>query len=136
MHRAPWIMTGLSGSNMAGQCVVADGALVVADGRIKAIGPYREIVKYYGGCQLCDHENLILAPPLINSHCHLELSYLDLAGKAGGSSRYEGDTPAWIAETFCGKRPDFILTLQMLRRSRVQGQGSTCSTCMLKVLHL
>ena len=98
MHRAPWIMTGLSGSNMAGQCVVADGALVVADGRIKAIGPYREIVKYYGGCQLFDHENLILAPPLINSHCHLELSYLDLAGKAGGSSRYEGDTPAWIRD--------------------------------------
>jgi len=96
IHRAPWVVTGVSGGDIAGQGIVADGALVLADGRIKAVGQYREIVKDFDGCYTRAHENVILAPALINSHCHLELSYLDLADKTGHSRSYGGEPTAWI----------------------------------------
>jgi cytosine/adenosine deaminase-related metal-dependent hydrolase len=95
IHRAPWIVTGSRSDHIAGQGIVADGALVVAGDRIKAVGKYREIVKGFAGCHTLEHENRILSPPLINSHCHLELSYLDLAAKAGDGT-YRGDPTVWI----------------------------------------
>jgi len=95
IHRAPWIVTGSSDA-ITGQGIVADGALVVAEGRIKAVGPYREILKDFVGYQIREHENRFLASPLINSHCHLELSYLDLAGKDGDRGSYGGNPTVWI----------------------------------------
>ena len=95
IHRAPWIVTDSYSEHIAGQGMVADGALVVAGNRIKAVGKYREIVKDFAGCHTLEHEDKVLTPPLINSHCHLELSYLDLAAKAGNGT-YRGDLTAWI----------------------------------------
>ena len=81
---------------MAEVGIVADGALVVAGNCIKAVGEYGEIVKAFAGCQTQDHVNRILTPPLINSHCHLELSYIDLAVKDGDRGTYRDDPTAWI----------------------------------------
>ena len=97
IHRAPWIVTGSSSDHSADQGIVEDGALVVACNGIKAVGKYREIVKDFAGCHTLEHENRIITPPLINSHCHLELSYLDLAAKAGDQP-YRGDLTAWIRD--------------------------------------
>jgi cytosine/adenosine deaminase-related metal-dependent hydrolase len=96
IHRAPWVVTGSYIDNSAGAGIVADGALVFSGNRIKAVGNYREIVKNFPGCQTLEHENRILAPPLINSHCHLELSYLDIAAKDGDKGTYRDHPTAWI----------------------------------------
>lgn len=54
--------------------VIADGSVVVADGRIVDVGVRREILaKYPGADELCCPG--ILLPGLINAHIHLELSH-------------------------------------------------------------
>jgi cytosine/adenosine deaminase-related metal-dependent hydrolase len=132
IHRAAWVVTGSSGKSMAGQGIVADGALVIADGRIKGVGKYREILKDSAGYQIREHGNVIITPALINSHCHLELSCLDLAEKAGGSRDYGGDPTAWIkhllqekarfqAETYGGE--DIILAGARQALQHMYGEG-------------
>lgn len=68
--RSAWILPGLGAP-------IVDGALAVRDGLIVQIGP--------AGRVLCDHPDLpvedrgeeILAPGLVDAHCHLEWSLLD-----------------------------------------------------------
>jgi cytosine/adenosine deaminase-related metal-dependent hydrolase len=99
LHRGPWVITGLSSTARgAGLGIIEDGALVVADGLIQAVGKYRHLAKEFGHYHIREHEGRLLAPALINAHCHLELSHLDLAGKTGGQSRYNGDPTQWIRD--------------------------------------
>ena len=99
IHRAPWVITGLN-SNARGvpQGIIEDGALVVADGLILTVGKYKNIVKEFGQYHILEHEGRVFAPALINGHCHLELSYLDIANCIQEQRRYNGDPTAWIRD--------------------------------------
>ena len=46
---------------------------------IKAAGKANDIIKEFSGYPIQEHESKVFTPALINSHCHLELSHLDLA---------------------------------------------------------
>ncbi|MGQ9671245.1 MAG: amidohydrolase family protein [Desulfosoma sp.] len=71
IHRAPWIFSGIGPA-------VADGAVVVANGRILASGPFRHLKTFYGGAsvRVWDHEGAALVPGAVNAHTHLDFSLL------------------------------------------------------------
>lgn len=99
IHRGSWLITDTAfGLRGAGSGVIEDGALLVAHGRIQAVGKYRSIANEYGQYHTQEHEGMVLAPALINSHCHLELSHLELGREAAGKKRYSGDITSWIRD--------------------------------------
>jgi cytosine/adenosine deaminase-related metal-dependent hydrolase len=99
IHRGPWLITGLSSAGPGIQLgIIADGALVVADGLIKAVGTYRDIAREFGQYHIQEHEGRVLAPALINSHCHLELSHLDCLNSSPINKNYNGNPIDWIKD--------------------------------------
>ena len=80
IHRAPWVLP-MSGPP------VADGAVVCADGKIIACGPWarlREQEKFSGPVH--EHPDRVLMPGLVNAHTHLELSHLSHLAATAPSS--------------------------------------------------
>jgi cytosine/adenosine deaminase-related metal-dependent hydrolase len=87
LHRAPWLLPIASPA-------LADGALLVDDERILAVGPHARL-RHEKHARVVDHEEHILMPGLINCHCHLELApHADLAAQPVAA----GNMPAWIAD--------------------------------------
>ena len=99
IHRAPWVVADVSSEiyKNAGN-IIDDGAVIVSDGSIKAVGKFKDIIKEFGGYPIQEHECRVLAPALINSHSHLELSHLDLAEPCRDQTKYEGDITQWIRD--------------------------------------
>jgi len=99
IHRGAWVVAGYPlGESGSSAGIIEDGGLVVADGLIRDIGPYKDIARQYGHYPTHDHEGRVLTPALINGHCHLELSHLDLADNARPSGNYSGDPTVWIKD--------------------------------------
>lgn len=100
IHRAPWVVADVA-HEIYGDCrgIIEDGAVAVSDNIIKGVGRSKEIFQEFGGHSVQEHEYGALVPALINSHCHLELSHLDLAdsGKKNKDA-YESDPTLWIRD--------------------------------------
>ncbi len=80
LHRAPWVVTGQAAQETgATNGVIPDGAVMAENGRILAIGRYKELAAEYSTVEKIEHDASILAPPLINGHTHLELSHLPIS---------------------------------------------------------
>lgn len=54
--------------------VIPDGAVLVRDGRIEAVGPFVEVRRDACGVAVEDLGEAVLLPGLVNAHVHLELS--------------------------------------------------------------
>lgn len=83
---------------------VDDGALVVADGMIRAVGRARDLAPPAGAVRV-DLGNAILLPGLVNAHCHLD--YTHMAGQIAPTSVFTDWIKcitalkgAWSAEAF------------------------------------
>jgi len=99
IHRAPWVVADVSSEiygNTTG--IIEDGAVIIAEGLIKATGKSKDMIREFSGYPILDHECRILSPALINSHCHLELSYSRLAGLGKDQALYPNDLTLWIRE--------------------------------------
>lgn len=68
--RAAWILT-ITGEPLR------DGALVVRDGRVAQVGPAEAVLRDNPGLPVEDRGDEIIAPGLVDAHCHLEWSLLD-----------------------------------------------------------
>jgi cytosine/adenosine deaminase-related metal-dependent hydrolase len=99
IHRAPWVAADVA-SEIHGdtQGIIEDGAAFVSGGLIKAVGKFKEIIKDFGSYPIQEHECGVLTPALINSHCHLELSYLNFTEPGIGQPVYNGDPTLWIRD--------------------------------------
>lgn len=77
IHRAGWVFPVSSAP-------VSDGAVVVANGRIEAVGRFKDIRNTYTG-DVVDHGEAGILPALVNAHTHLELAALRgrVSGKDG-----------------------------------------------------
>ena len=108
IHRAPMVIADVA-SEIHGSTrgIIEDGAILVSRGLIKAVGKYKDIIKEFGGYPIQEHECRVLAPALINSHCHLELSHLDLADPGKDQSTYSNDPTLWIRDLLKA-RDDFF----------------------------
>ncbi|MEN8256716.1 MAG: amidohydrolase family protein [Thermodesulfobacteriota bacterium] len=87
LHRAPWVLPISSPA-------IADGAVVVDDEQILAVGPYADM-RDESHDTFVDHESRILMPGLVNAHCHLELSPF---AELSQHPLEPGNMPAWIAD--------------------------------------
>lgn len=58
--------------------LIANGAVVIADGRIATVGHWREIATHTTG-PVWDAGDTALLPGFVNAHCHLD--YTDMAGQ-------------------------------------------------------
>ncbi len=73
--------------------LLVNGAVLTRHGRIVAVGPAADFPD--PGVPLIDHGEAVLLPPLVNCHCHLELSHL--AGLAEDGPWFRpGEMAAWI----------------------------------------
>jgi len=75
---------------------IEDGAMLVANGRILAIGTFRELSSAHPGVDVVDFEDAIILPPFVNAHTHLELTaFADWAEEAAAPAS-SGDFVDWI----------------------------------------
>ena len=72
------------------QPAIANGAVVVADGVILGVGPFKLIRRQWLEAPARDHGETVLLPALVNGHAHL-----DLSGLAGQVSP-KGSMAEWI----------------------------------------
>jgi cytosine/adenosine deaminase-related metal-dependent hydrolase len=65
---------------------IPDGALLIDNGRIAAVGPFREVSSNSSGARLRDAGDSVILPGLVNAHTHLELTHFARTGPppAGG----------------------------------------------------
>ena len=99
IHRAPWIVVDpTSEVYPETRGVIEDGALVIVDGIIRAVGKSKEIVSENGGLPVKDHDCRVLAAPLVNAHCHLELSYMKPGVSGERQADYANDPTEWIRD--------------------------------------
>lgn len=108
--RAPWVVADVAFETY-GDCmgIIEDGAVVISGNTIKDVGKYSDIVKEYGHCTLKEYENGAIVPALINSHCHLELSHLDLGVAGRGQDSYKDNPTLWIKDLLKA-RESFLLS--------------------------
>ncbi|MFO7759994.1 MAG: amidohydrolase family protein [Thermodesulfobacteriota bacterium] len=71
------------------QPLIEDGAVLVSGDRILAVGTYHDLK---GSAKVREYEGRALVPSLVNSHCHLELSYLAELG----CRQHTGPFTGWI----------------------------------------
>lgn len=97
LHRAPWVVRGVEGpaSKLVGN-LVADGGVLVENGRILAVDSFKTLKKEQGWCLVTEHEACILAPALVNAHAHLELSHLAELGQRPAGIGSSEDFTDWI----------------------------------------
>jgi cytosine/adenosine deaminase-related metal-dependent hydrolase len=75
---------------------IENGAIVISENRIRAVGPWPELQSRATG-EILDLGEVILLPGLVNSHCHLD--YTDMAGQLPPPKDFVG----WIASITAAK---------------------------------
>ncbi len=96
---------------------IFDGGLLVREGRILAVGPWKEVA---GGGVRRDLGAVTIVPGLINAHAHLELSHL--AGRVPLGLGFMGWADALFAAMREG-RPDESSVERAVRQAKA---GGTC----------
>ncbi len=62
---------------------IRDGAVVLAEGLISAVGPSNQIISKFPDAERFDYGSAVILPGLVNPHVHLELSDLRSADFSG-----------------------------------------------------
>jgi cytosine/adenosine deaminase-related metal-dependent hydrolase len=73
-----------------------DGGLLVVDGRIGAVGPFNELRGACPSVEVVDFGDAVLLPPMVNAHCHLELSDFALWAETAGKTVVPTDFVDWL----------------------------------------
>lgn len=73
-----------------------DGAVLVSQGRIQAVGPWSDL-RHHSGVPVTDLGEVVLLPGLVNAHCHLD--YTHLAGRLQPPRAF----PDWIKAILSAK---------------------------------
>ncbi len=86
IHLARWIVT-------PERPPIENGGIVTFGGKIVAVDSASTLRSHYHGT-VTDHGDAIICPPLVNAHCHLELSQLDY--KLKPASPGPGSFTSWV----------------------------------------
>ncbi len=90
LYRAPLVLPVASPP-------LEDGAVLTANGRVRAVGPYAEVSRQAADLPLVvetDYDGHVLIPALVNAHCHLELAHLAFLSREWQPEA--GDITGWI----------------------------------------
>lgn len=91
---------------------IEDGALLVGNGRILAIGTRTKLAAAHPGAAAVDFGDAVILPPMVNAHTHLELTHYPTWAQACG----ECTAPASFV--------DWIIQLVKVRRSVARDQAT------------
>lgn len=83
---------------------IEDGALLVNEGRIVAVGRRKELIAVSTGAAMVDFGDAILLPPLVNAHTHLELTHFPLWDKGCRPDTDPAGFVDWILHVIRVKR--------------------------------
>ena len=108
---------------------IEDGAVLVAGGRIQAVGPASHLLAGFQG-RVCDYGSGAILPGLVNCHTHLEFSVL--AGRVPPQDRWED----WLELTLAAisslspqeKEPGILQGIAALRNSGTALVGDISNT--------
>ena len=89
---------------------IEDGAVVVAEGVIVDVGPFRLLRRQWPTAQAWGHDECALLPALVNAHAHLDLSGLAGHVQAGGGMA------AWIRRLLAAREQGDPVELDLARR--------------------
>lgn len=108
---------------------IEDGALLVQDGRIAAVGRRRGLATARPGAAVVDFGDAILLPPFANAHTHLELTHFSRWAAIAGETASPANFVDWILQVIRVKRgldlPRFLPSLQEgIRLSLEAGTGA------------
>jgi cytosine/adenosine deaminase-related metal-dependent hydrolase len=117
--RAPFVVVDAD-------CIVADGAVAIRDGRVAAAGPARSLARRFGAaCR--DAGDVALVPGLVNAHTHLELSALRgrlrPAGFAGWVRAQMGLLARWTRRDFAAS---YRLGVRLALAAGTTAVGDVC----------
>ena len=94
---------------------IEDGALLLHQGRIEAVGRRAELLPGFTG-EVVDFGDAALLPPLVNAHTHLELSHFPRWAAAADKSHAPASFVDWILHLIDIKRglaeKDLLVSLQ------------------------
>lgn len=74
--------------------LIEDGALLMEAGRIVAVGPFSAL--RHLDSEIIDYGDAVILPPLVNAHCHLELSNFPQWAKECDETAAPADFVGWI----------------------------------------
>jgi aminodeoxyfutalosine deaminase len=74
---------------------VQNGAVVVSENKIRAVGPWPDLKTKFPGSKIFDLGETILLPGLVNAHCHLD--YTDMAGLWSPPKKFTDWIPRMLA---------------------------------------
>jgi len=77
---------------------IENGALIVRDGRILAVGRLQDLQLTVPGAERFDYADGVLLPPMVNAHIHLELSDFPIWREQLGETTEPDDLVAWIEQ--------------------------------------
>jgi len=77
---------------------IQNGAIVVHDGRIVAVGRRKDVVRSHGASEVRDLGDAVVLPGLVNAHTHVELSWMNGEPPAGGTFM------TWLADLVARRR--------------------------------
>ena len=80
----------------AGAAPIEDGALLIAGGRIIAVGGYSTLRA--SAAEIIDYGDAVILTPLVNAHCHLELSDFPQWARACGETAEPTGFVGWIRQ--------------------------------------
>lgn len=80
----------------AGAPAIEDGALLISAGRIAAVGTYSTLQG--SAAEVIDYGDAVILPPLVNAHCHLELTDFPQWTTACGETTEPESFVGWIRQ--------------------------------------
>lgn len=94
---------------------IEDGAILIENGRICALGAHRELTAAHPDAAVVDFGDAVLLPPMVNAHTHLELSSFAVwSAAADENDVLQADAPDEFV--------DWILRLVRIRRAITEEQ--------------
>ncbi len=119
LHRAAWVLPITSPP-------IADGAVLVQEEEILAVGPFGELRKSLSSkVRLHEHPDSALLPGLVNAHTHLELTPL-----AGKMLLPQPDFASWLMELFA-LRAGPAGEMQKEDWEKIHDEVSKTGTCLV-----
>lgn len=79
---------------LAGGPPMENGALLIEEGRIVAVGHFTALRR--NDAEIIDYGDAVILPPLVNAHCHLELSHFPQWAKECDETTVPADFVGWI----------------------------------------
>ena len=87
--------------------IIKDGAVIISNGQIKAVGPASQIIRRFPEKKFVQLQDAVLMPGLVNVHAHLELPFLRNSIRANSFS-------GWVLNLIQAKKglkqSDYVLS--------------------------